>query len=72
MTKLDLELERAITELRGYCGRLARGRVTLTVEREDDETVAFYLDRDPTTMTDYERMMTQRPHKAREVSGCIE
>jgi len=62
---LDLDLEKAIADLRGYCSRLAHGRVILTVARHDGHTYGHELEVERLTTEDWERMMRELPRKQR-------
>jgi len=60
---LDVDLERAVEDLRRYCARLSCGRVFLTVERYERSTVGYYLRVDALTSEDVERLMREPPCK---------
>jgi GAF domain-containing protein len=65
LTEVDVDLELAIQDLRGYCSRLPHGRVILAVTRHERVTIAHDLAVDPLTADEIERLMREKPRRKR-------
>jgi hypothetical protein len=62
---VDVDLELAISDLRGYCSRLPHGRVILAVTRYDKVTIGHDLTVDRLTADEIERLMREKPRRRR-------
>lgn len=60
---VDAELEEAIQRFRSRIEHVAKGRVTLTVERLGRLTVDYHVDSDPMTTREVARVMQEVPRK---------
>jgi hypothetical protein len=63
MTDVDVELELAIQDLRGYCSRLSHGRVLLAVTQHDSMAISHDLAVDHLTLEEVERIMREKPER---------
>lgn len=66
---VDVELEEFLNEIRRRCHRLDRGRVLMTIERDQGVTVRTECHTDALTEGDIDRLMRETPRRERTPGG---